>query len=242
MSEEKLNDMGVIFLIKSFAPLLLHLNDWHTAMVPMVLGETNKVDPGFINWVRNRVGMPKKRIRKEIAQSMESLGTKTVLTIHNLMYQGDASEKLIKKTGLSKKLFHVYRGKYDDYIKVLREGLEYTDIVTTVSPTYAKEITTGGFGRHMDKVLAERSDRVVGILNGIDTKLWNPKEDTSLAFRFDERNAAVGKAKNRHALQKVLGFPDADVPIVGFIGRIEARHRNGHTQRQLHQRETETPL
>jgi starch synthase len=191
---------------------IIHCNDWHTALIPMILGEKNKT-------------LKNDKNKKKTAETFASLGTKSIITIHNLLYQGDSDEKIIEKIGLPKPLFHVYRGEKRDYFKILREGLEYADAVTTVSPTYAKEITTGGFGQHMDKVLAERSDRVTGILNGIDTSLWDPASDPTLAHKFNIINAAKVKAENRSALAKVVGIPDDGLPMFGFIGRIEAQQK-----------------
>jgi starch synthase len=191
---------------------IIHCNDWHTALIPMILGERNKT-------------LKNDKSKKKNVETLASIGTKSIITIHNLLYQGDSDESLIVKIGLPKPLFHVYRGVQRNYFKILREGLEYADAVTTVSPTYAKEITTGGFGQHMDKVLAERSDRVTGILNGIDTGLWDPSGDPTLAQRYNLITAAKAKDANRSALAKAVGIPDDGLPIFGFIGRIEAQQK-----------------
>jgi starch synthase len=198
---------------------VIHCNDWHTSLVPMILGERNKVQS-----TDGRMRAKNQTSRKN-QDTFQSLGTRSVITIHNLLYQGDTGEKLIEKIGLPKALFHVYRGTTHNYLKILREGLEYADAVTTVSPTYAKEITTGGFGEHMDKVLAERSDRVTGILNGIDTSLWDPASDPTLAHKYNHINAMKVKPLNRAALARAVGIPDDGMPIFGFIGRIEARQK-----------------
>ena len=173
---------------------IVHCHDWHTALVPLLLGESNK-------------------LRRE-AETLESIRTKTILTIHNLLYQGSAPASLIKTLNLPKHIFHILPTKKGPTIKLFREGLEHADIISTVSPTYAKEMLTGDYGQHVNEVLHRRRGDVVGILNGIENDLWSPARD-----------APEGRVKVKELLQHDLKLPVAKMPLVGFVGRLEVRQK-----------------
>jgi starch synthase len=162
--------------------------------VPLLLGESNK-------------------LRRE-TETLNSIRTRSILTIHNLLYQGGAPESLIKTLNLPKKIFHILPTKKGVSIKLLREGLEHADIISTVSPTYAKEILTGDYGEHVNEVLRRRRGDVVGILNGIDNDTWSL-----------HRDAPEGKAVAKENLQRCLKLPVAKMPLIGFVGRLEARQK-----------------
>lgn len=184
---------------------IVHCHDWHTALVPLILGESNKV-------------------RRE-AETLESIRTKTILTIHNLLYQGTASPSLIKKLNLPKRIFHMLPTKKGTTIKLLREGLEHTDVISTVSPTYAKEILTGDYGQHVNEVLSRRRGDVVGIVNGIDDDTWDSRSDVSLSVHYGKEDMVDGKQANKEYLQRTLKLPVAKIPLVGFVGRLEVRQK-----------------
>lgn len=195
-----------------FAPAVLggkldivHCHDWHTALVPLLLGESNK-------------------LRRE-SETLESIRTKTILTIHNLLYQGGGPAALIKMLNLPKKIFHILPTKKGPTIKLFREGLEHADIISTVSPTYAKEILTGDYGQHVNEVLRRRRGDVVGILNGIDDATWDPRDDISLPVHFGLNDLLDGKQANKEYLQRTLKLPVAKMPLIGFVGRLEVRQK-----------------
>lgn len=151
----------------------VHLHDWHVASLAVKISQARTSEP-WLNDVR------------------------TLLTIHNLAYQG------------------VYGG-----VNWLREGLLHADFLTTVSPSYAREIQTPAFGEGLDDVLRARSDRLVGILNGLDTELFNPATDAFIPNHYTAGDWQAGKAACKVYLQRELGLPEAaDVPLFGFVGRL----------------------
>jgi len=184
---------------------IVHCHDWHTALIPLLLGESNK-------------------LRRE-QETLESIRTKTILTIHNLLYQGGAPVSLIKMLNLPKRMFHILPTKKGLRIKLFREGLEHADVISTVSPTYAKEILTGDYGQHVNEVLARRRGDVVGILNGIDDAIWDPRSDASLPFHYSRDTVAAGKQANKEYLERILKLPVAKMPLIGFVGRLEVRQK-----------------
>ncbi len=195
-----------------FAPAVLggkldivHCHDWHTALVPLLLGESNK-------------------LRRE-EETLESIRTKTILTIHNLLYQGTAPVSLIKTLNLPKRIFHILPTNKGPKIKLFREGLEHADVISTVSPTYAKEILTGDYGEHVNDVLRRRRGDVVGVLNGIDDATWDPRDDISLPVHYSRDDILTGKQANKEYLQRTLKLPVAKMPLLGFVGRLEVRQK-----------------
>lgn len=155
------------------------------------------------------------------AKHMKDLGiaTKSVLTLHNVAHQGVFPKEALPSLGLSWDDFTTDGAEFYEQVNVLKQGILSADVVTTVSPTYAKEIQTEEHGCKLDGVLRSK-DRIVGILNGIDYGVWNPATDSSLVARFDAEDAS-NKARCKGALQKELGLPlDADVPLIASVGRI----------------------
>jgi starch synthase len=172
-----------------WTPDIIHANDWHTALIPALV---------------RSLGM---------SRSKEA---KTILTIHNLAYQGAFPQSLAGAIGLSGKALEPYvRG---DQVNLLRGGILSADIVNTVSPTYAKEILDAGDG--LEGELRTRKGDLYGVLNGIDTAVWDPARDPLLWTTYTRRNL-TGKAKNKEALQKALGMTeDPRAPLVGAISRL----------------------
>lgn len=204
-------------------PDIIHCHDWHTGLVPVLVGENKKAtkDKG------QGAGKKKNHTIPDTSDTLEARESHTVLTIHNLLYQGSVGVELVDKLNLPRSLFHMYKnadGK--QYIKLMREGLEFADVVTTVSPTYANEIYSPEFGEHIQQVLLARKDKVVGIVNGIDTASWNPENDKALESRYSQETVIRNKSKNKIALQKELGLMEAHVPLFAFIGRIDP-HQKG---------------
>jgi starch synthase len=196
---------------------IIHCHDWHTALIPLLLGENDKSEAKKTSGRLKRFGSRGK-------ETMEARATKTILTIHNLMYVGETGTSIIHKTGIPKELFHMFKTPLGNAIKLLREGLDYVDIITTVSPSYAKEISSHARG-HIGSVLAARRDKVIGILNGIDPAMWDPKTDTALTQNFDILTVWDGKSAVKRALQTALKLPTEHVPLFGFVGRIEPRQK-----------------
>ncbi|ULA65075.1 MAG: Glycogen synthase [Nitrospira sp.] len=173
---------------------ILHLHDWQTALAAVYL-KTTEYDRATIGDIR------------------------TLLTLHNVGYQGIFPGSQFSETGLSVDLFTPAGLEFYGSVNLLKGGILFADKVSTVSPTYAKEIMSsdGGFG--LEGVLAGRRDGVVGIINGIDVVSWNPKTDRYLAANYS-RTDLSGKAVCKRAIQLELGLSNYDAPLIGVIGRL----------------------
>jgi len=147
----------------------------------------------------------------------------TVLTIHNIAFQGHYSAALLAELGLPPYAMAIDGVEYFGGIGFLKAGLQLSDRITTVSPTYAREILTPQFGMALDGLLRARASVVSGIVNGIDDEVWNPATDPTIAatfsaMRLDHRDA------NRAALQARLGLDlDAQAPLFGVVSRFTSR-------------------
>jgi starch synthase len=183
-----------------FAPDIIHCNDWHTAFAPLLLRSTYA-------WDRRIFG-----------------ATRSVFTIHNIGYQGTFSAASIGDLapGVPRDLLHqmdLAAGR----ISPMRHGVLYADAVTTVSPTYAREIRTvaGGFG--LDPDLRARGATLVGILNGVDYQIWNPATDHFLPHRYNASDLA-GKTQNKLALMDLLRLGGTGrTPLFGMVTRMTAQ-------------------
>jgi starch synthase len=152
------------------------------------------------------------------------IATPVVLTIHNVAHQGVFPKDVLPKLGLGWEDFTVNGIEFYGSINLLKQGVISADLVTTVSPTYAREIQTPEHGHRLDGVLRAKG-RVLGILNGVDYGVWNPATDSHLAARYDAEDAS-NKVRCKGALRKELGFPlEPDVPIVAYVGRMA--HQKG---------------
>jgi starch synthase len=181
-----------------WSPDIVHANDWHAAAAVAWLAAQRESDPF---WRR----------------------TATVLTIHNLAYAGAGAEDAWREFGLPPATGHTA----PDWARPLplASALSRADAVTTVSPTYAHEITTPEFGFGLDPILRERRARPAGILNGIEPEVWNPADDRALLARYTA-DSFDRRAKNKASLLAELGFEgQEDVPLLSFIGRLE--HQKG---------------
>ncbi len=146
-----------------------------------------------------------------------------VLTVHNLAYQGVYPASALERVGLPGSLFHVDGLEFYGQVNFLKGGLQAAEAITTVSPSYAREILTSSHGAGLEGVLRERSRDLVGILNGIDHSVWDPAHDPALAVSFDSRRSA-GKTENKLQLQKELGLTiSAETPLLAAIGRLDAQ-------------------
>jgi starch synthase len=186
----------------SWYPEVLHAHDWPTALVPV-----------FLKFGEYQAGFAK-------GKSEGFSHTTSVLTIHNLGYQGIYSKDNFGYTGLGWNDF--YTAGFEDWnmMNILKAGLYSAIKLNTVSPNYAEETKTGAQGFRLDGTLHYRSADYSGILNGIDADLWNPKTDKLLPARYSNQDMS-GKAKNKEALQKAFGLhPDPKVPVIGMVTRL----------------------
>jgi len=178
-----------------FKPDVIHCNDWQSSLIPVYVKTLYGDDPFFA-------------------------GVKTLLTIHNLSYQGLFDKSQFSSTGLGAELFTINGLEYYDKISILKGGILFSDFINTVSPTYAREIQTKEFGCGLEGVLQKRSSDLAGILNGIDYDIWNPATDRYLARRYD-LSSSRRKVDNKKDLQRTAGLPvSAAVPLIGIISRL----------------------
>ena len=144
----------------------------------------------------------------------------TVITVHNLAFQGNFPPHLFGQLGLPSSAFATEGMEFFGQLSFLKAGLHFADRITTVSPQYALEIRTPEAGMGLDGLLRARSWVLSGILNGIDETVWDPATDTALAVRFDGKKPA-GRAANKRALQERFGLPEnPDVPLFGLVSRL----------------------
>ncbi|MBL7080986.1 MAG: glycogen synthase GlgA [Candidatus Omnitrophica bacterium] len=178
-----------------FRPQILHCHDWQSSLVPVYLKTTAQGDEFY-------------------------KGIKTLLTIHNLAYQGLFNKEEFPKLGLDWSLFNMEALEFYGKVNLLKAGIVFSDAINTVSPTYAKEIQTKEFGCGLEGVLIRRRDNLFGILNGLDYQLWNPKTDKFILKNYDKDNIE-GKVKNKEALCKLSKLPSrSDIPLLGIVSRL----------------------
>ena len=177
-----------------FKPDIINCNDWQTAMVPVY----------YSTLYANREGYT---------------GIKTVFTIHNIQYQGIYVKSILGDVfGLGEESMSLL--EFGDCINLMKGGIECANKVTTVSNTYAGEILDPWFSHGLDPILKERSYKLSGILNGIDTGNYNPEKDKDIFFSYSAKEPE-GKAKNKAALQEIFGLPvKEDVPVMGIVSRL----------------------
>ena len=175
---------------------LIHCNDWQTALIPVL-------------------------VHAEHRGTAHDRRLATLLTIHNLAYQGRFWHWDMLLTGLDWKYFHWKRLEFYGYLNLLKGGIVYADALTTVSPQYAAEIQTPAHGCGLEGVLQQRANHLVGILNGVDYQHWNPATDPHLARTYGPEDWLAGKAACKRDLQSRLGLAnDPHAPVVGIIGRL----------------------
>jgi starch synthase len=151
---------------------------------------------------------------------LHRLPVRSVLSIHNLAYQGNFDKAWIRPLGLDWSLFTMDGLEFHDQLSFLKAGIAFSDRILTVSPTYAEEIQTPDKGFGLDGILRSRRADLRGILNGIDTVYWDPNEDTLLAERYGPANLKPGKAANKVALQQELGLQPVTAPLLGMVSRL----------------------
>ena len=183
-----------------FAPDIIHCNDWQTGLIPVFL-HTVFGDDNFY------------------------AGIKTVFTIHNLQFQGRwRIQEIMDITGLPAHIFNAYELESYGEANYLKGGVVYADYITTVSPTYANEITTVEGGEGLSGLMTARKDRLYGILNGIDYEEYNPQTDPYISVNYSKKDAVSGKKENKVALQKELGLPvREDAFLIGIVSRMTSQ-------------------
>lgn len=179
-----------------FIPDILHVHDYHTAMIPFLLKEKYH----WINAYKN---------------------IKTVFTIHNIEFQGQFDPGMLGELfGVGAERYEDGTLRWNDCLNWMKAAVLYSDRVTTVSPSYAQEIMTPEFGKGLDQVMRMESGKLSGIVNGIDTDLLDPETDPYLVAHFSADDLS-GKAKDKAALQERVGLPiRSDVPLIGIVSRL----------------------
>jgi starch synthase len=153
--------------------------------------------------------------------ALEAQRPATVFTIHNLAYQGVFDRATFEQLQLNDYFWHYERLEYHNHFSFIKGGLVFADRINTVSPTYAREIQTPEFGYGLQDILQYRAARLSGIINGIDTEVWNPGADTYLPHRYNHQHLP-GKALNKQALQQQFKLPQKpETLLLGLVSRLE---------------------
>lgn len=179
----------------AWRPDVLHCHDWQTGLAPYYL------------------------------RFYEESGAASVMTIHNLAFQGTFAPQLLDELALTGADWHIDGVEYYGYISFLKAGLRHADALTTVSPTYAQEIQAASEGMGMQGLLQSRAAQLSGILNGIEDSVWNPALDPHIAAPYD-RDHLDTKLRNKTALQREMGLAERDdCPLFGVVSRLT--HQKG---------------
>jgi len=174
----------------AWRPDIVHCNDWQTGLTPV-----------YLNYVHG----PRAR---------------TVMTIHNLAYQGIFAPQSANRLGLPPQAFSIDGVEYYGNLSFLKGGLQFCDSITTVSPSYAREIQSDPLGMGLQGLLSRRKDALTGILNGIDTDAWDPESDPYIE-RYYNSSRLAAKQDNKRALQLRMGLQDApQIPLFGVVSRL----------------------
>lgn len=180
---------------KIIEPDILHAHDWHTGLIPLLIKTYYK-----------------DRLKKPL----------TIFTIHNLAFQGCFPYSILESCiGLPNSAYFDGSLRFNDGISFMKAGILYADLVTTVSETYAQEILTPEYGENMEEILRLRQNDLTGIVNGINTKDWDPETDPRLALGYNLKTITKGKQTNKLALQLELGLrQDPNVMLVAMVSRL----------------------
>jgi starch synthase len=181
---------AMVELLKREAYAIIHLNDWQSALVPLLIKEDKTIQ------------------------------TKTLFTIHNLAYQGTFEHSVLKTLGIDERYFTMESMEFFGQVNFMKAGIAYADMITTVSPTYAKEILTSAFGCGLEGFLHYHRHKLVGIVNGIDTEHFSTSEDETLVAPYADLR---GKGVNKRAYLKEIGLKDAKKPLFIFLGRFASQ-------------------
>ena len=190
-----LNQAALAVARNIFRPDVFHGHDWPAGLLGPYLHEMFQGDPTFF-------------------------GAKFVFSIHNLGYQGNYPASVLPDIGLDPNLFHSEGLEFWGSLNFLKAGIVWADAITTVSPTYAREIQTAEYGHGLEGLLQPRAAKVTGILNGVDYAEWNPETDPYLPARYAAKDL-TGKLTCKRALLQEMGLPpDVSKPLIGIISRF----------------------
>ena len=189
---------AVLEIIQRFkwAPDIVHCNDWPTGMIPLFLKDNYGWDKLFSK-------------------------TAVLYTIHNIGYQGLFSKDTVKKGGIRDELFYPESPvEFHGEVSFMKSAVLYSEIINTVSETYAKEILTPEYGSGLEGILKQREDDIYGILNGVDYKEWNPETDKIIPFSYN-LNSLQDKEKNKkHLMEKINMKYSSGTPVIGIVSRM----------------------
>lgn len=188
---------GVIESIQrmQWIPDIIHCNDWQTGLLPLFIKDNYSWDRLFDN-------------------------TAFLFTIHNIAYQGRFSKKTVSKAELKEEYFTDGLVEHENTVNFMKAGILFSEIINTVSKTYAQEILTPEYGARMQNVLLSRKNDFFGILNGVDYNVWNPENDKFIPFRYS-KHYLTGKLKNKKFLLEHVNLPfDENVPLIGIVSRM----------------------
>lgn len=177
-----------------FKPDILHLNDWHTAPLAMLLRENEKVRSEFSD-------------------------TAIVYTIHNLEYQGISGRNTFDVFGVKDAVFQTDRVEYNGCFNAMKAGINYADIINSVSRTSARQMLTRKYGFGLEGVLKNRRAVLRGVVNGIDARAWSPETD-KLIYKNYSAGDCAGKRENKGKLQKDLNLEETDAPLFSVVSRL----------------------
>lgn len=179
-----------------FTPDIIHCNDWHSGIIPVLLKEHYSEDEKYSK-------------------------IKSIFTIHNLKYQGVFSKEILGELlNLDEKYFKDETLKFYNDVSFMKGGIIFADAVTTVSNTYAQEVQTPFYGEALEGLLSSKSENLHGIVNGIDYELYNPKVDKMIFYNYDVKNRE-NKVKNKLKLQQKLNLDvNENIPMIGIVTRL----------------------
>lgn len=183
----------------NWVPDIIHCNDWQTALIPLFLKDNYSWDKLFSK-------------------------TATLLTIHNVGYQGIFGETTAAKAEINESFYKTSdRIKLNGNVNFLKAGIVFADLITTVSKTYAKELLTSEFGHGLENELQKRENDIFGIVNGVDYSIWNPEIDHNIPYQYSRLNLN-GKKLNKKYLLTELGLRfNVDTPVIGIVSRLAAQ-------------------
>ncbi len=183
-----------VLKVIDYAPDIIHCNDWQTALIPVYLRLFYRDDDRYRN-------------------------IKTLFTIHNIQYQGKFGKEILEDVfGIPSSESSLV--EYGDCINLMKGAIECAHRVSTVSPTYAKEILDPWYSHGLDSILREREWKLCGIVNGIDTDVYNPETDKAIVAHYSSDNLE-GKAADKAALQELMGLKRTDsIPLIAMVTRL----------------------
>jgi starch synthase len=185
--------------VDNYSPDIIHCNDWQTGLIPLYIKDNYKWERLFSK-------------------------TKTLFSIHNIGYQGRFPKSTILKANINE-IYYFSEGpiEIEDSFSFLKAGLWFSDVITTVSETYSREILTPEYGAGLQNVLILRRDSLFGILNGVDYETWNPENDINLPFHFSSNDLSGKQLNKKYLLNQFNLKYDENIPLMGIISRLSGQ-------------------